>query len=368
VKIEGVHGEEGSPGGSAFTKIPEATTPYRVYMTAREEIQLEHFQFRDLHPNVYLGTASDRYAGWIGQIYSGERYAGRISHRSKTVGGRPFVEEVLPVDSVEEYFRHFPVLELDFTFYGPLLDKDGKAVQNLHLLSTYSRYLKTDDRLILKVPQTIFARRLRHAGTYVENGQYLNPHMFTNQFYRPVLGLVGPWLAALVFEQEYQPKQERPSPRRMADELDAFFNAIPKDHRYHVELRTDTLWAPPLLDVMERHGVGQVLSHWTWLPSLSRQFMRSRGKFLNKGKTCVIRLMTPRGMRYEDAYARAYPFNAQVDGMMNPEMIDDTVDIVRAAIKDEIRTHVIINNRSGGNAPRIAQRIAEKLLHGLSDG
>jgi uncharacterized protein YecE (DUF72 family) len=336
-------------------------------MSAREEIQLEHFQFRDLHPYVYLGTASDRYAGWIGQIYSGERYAGRISHRSKTVGGRPFVEEVLPVDSVGEYFRHFRILELDFTFYGPLLDRDGKAVQNLHLLSTYSRYLKRDDRLILKVPQTIFARRLRRGGTYVENEQYLNPHIFTNQFYQPVLGVMGPWLAGLVFEQEYQRKQERPSPRGLADELDVFFNAIPEDDRYHVELRTDTLLAPPVLEVLERHGVGQVLSHWTWLPPLSRQFTRSHGRFLNKGKTCVIRLMTPRGIRYEDAYARAYPFGAQVDGMMNPEMVDDTVNIVRAAVKDEIRTHVIINNRSGGNAPSIAQKIAEKILSELSE-
>jgi uncharacterized protein YecE (DUF72 family) len=31
--------------------------------------------------------------------------------------GKTFIEEVLPVDSVQEYFEHFPVLEIDFTFY-----------------------------------------------------------------------------------------------------------------------------------------------------------------------------------------------------------------------------------------------------------
>ena len=71
---------------------------------------IDHFQFRNLHPNVFMGTASDRYAGWIGQIYSGERYANKISRRSKRIGGKTFVEEVLPVESVEEYFRHFRVL------------------------------------------------------------------------------------------------------------------------------------------------------------------------------------------------------------------------------------------------------------------
>ncbi|MCP4669318.1 MAG: DUF72 domain-containing protein, partial [Deltaproteobacteria bacterium] len=68
---------------------------------------MEHFVFRDLHPRVFIGTASDRYAGWIGQVYSRQLYAGKISRRTKRVGGKSLVEEVLPVESVEEYFRHF---------------------------------------------------------------------------------------------------------------------------------------------------------------------------------------------------------------------------------------------------------------------
>jgi hypothetical protein len=39
---------------------------------------------------------------------------------------KTFVERVLPVDSVEEYFEHFPVLEIDFPFYRPLLDNDSQ--------------------------------------------------------------------------------------------------------------------------------------------------------------------------------------------------------------------------------------------------
>ena len=73
----------------------------------------EEFNFRDLHPNVFMGTASDRYAGWVGQIYSRDRYQDKISIRTKKVGGRTFQENVLPVESVEEYFQHFSILELD---------------------------------------------------------------------------------------------------------------------------------------------------------------------------------------------------------------------------------------------------------------
>src|SRR4030065_2905903 len=103
---------------------------------------MENFNFRSLHPQVFIGTASDRYAAWIGQIYSQDRYAGRITKRTKIVGGNTFVEEVLPVDSVEEYFTHFQVLEIGFTFYQPLLGKDGKPTQNYEVLKAYSRHLR----------------------------------------------------------------------------------------------------------------------------------------------------------------------------------------------------------------------------------
>ena len=75
--------------------------------------QIANFNFRDLHPNILLGTASDRYAGWIGQIYSEGRYDDRITRRTKKVRGKSFVEEVLPVASVTEYFEHFPTLVID---------------------------------------------------------------------------------------------------------------------------------------------------------------------------------------------------------------------------------------------------------------
>jgi len=67
---------------------------------------------------VLLATTTDRYAGWIGQIYSKGRYEQRISRRTHRVGGEKYVEEILPIDSVAEYFKHFPVLEIDYTFTG----------------------------------------------------------------------------------------------------------------------------------------------------------------------------------------------------------------------------------------------------------
>jgi phosphoheptose isomerase len=46
--------------------------------------------------------------------------------------------------------------------------------------------------------------------------------------------------------------------------------------------------------------------------------------------------------------------------VLDPEMIEDTEKIVNEAIKDKVRVNLIINNRAGGNAPLIAQKIADR--------
>jgi len=71
--------------------------------------------------------------------------------------------------------------------------------------------------------------------------------------------------------------------------------------------------------------------------------------------------MSPLRVGYEDSYAKAFPFDKMIDGMMNPAMVEDTVRLIRDTIELGIKVVVIINNRAGGNAPLIAQEIAERL-------
>lgn len=327
---------------------------------------LDKFRFRGLHENVRIGTASDRYAGWIGQIYSEERYASRISKRSKTVAGKTFQEQVLPVDSVEEYFQHFPVLELDFTFYRLLLDQDSKPTQSYHVLLRYQDHLGKTDRLILKVPQAICAQRLRKRGGLVENPDYLNSEVFVGQFYEPAQEILGDLMSALIFEAAYLPKKIRLSASEHAEAWDRFFQQIPKDNRYHVELRTEGLLTHEYFKVLAEHGVGQVYSHWTWLPSLSKQFDLNDHEFSNAGQECILRLMTARRMRYEESYRMAHPFNQLVAGMLDARMLEEAVEIVSAAIDKGVTANVIINNRAGGNAPIIAQMLSQQVVESLS--
>ena len=76
----------------------------------------------------------------------------------------------------------------------------------------------------------------------------------------------------------------------------------------------------------------------------------------------MVRLITPIGMRYEEAYVKAQPFNKMVEGMLQPQMIEEVADLMWAGIAEGMRVNVLINNRAGGNAPLIAQQVAEKFL------
>ena len=183
---------------------------------------IPQFNFFNLHPQLFIGNASDRYAGWLGQIFSPEKYEGRITRRVKNLEKNSYIEEVLPIDSVKEYFEHFPILEIDYTFYRLTLDDHGRPrpTNNYELLQRYKKYLKPDDRLILKVPQVTMAQKLRQGKNFIQNANYLNPDIFTRQFYEPANEILGANLHGFIFEQEYQRKVDRVPVEQLAREFD----------------------------------------------------------------------------------------------------------------------------------------------------
>lgn len=337
-------------------------SPAQAVLVSDEVLQRAGgYLFRGIHPLISIGTASDRYRGWIGQVYSEELYRGQITSRTNRVGSKSFREEVLPVDSVREYFQHFKVLEIDYTFYAPLIENEAPT-PCANTLKQYSMRMGPEDSVFLKAPQMFFAQKLRRGKDYASNENYLASEAFTRQFYEPALSLLGPNLKGIIFEQEYQRQSERVSPVELAAQLDRFFSSIPPDNRYHVELRTEAYYCKPVMDVLLKHGAGQILSHWTWLPGLKAQFSRAGNRFIHAGGQVLIRLMTPIGMRYEDAYAKAFPFDRLIEEMIQPGMIPQTARLMREAIRNEVEINIIINNRAAGNAPMLAQRIVREFV------
>lgn len=325
-------------------------------MTARKT---ETFEFRDVAPGLHFATASDRYASWVGQIYSSE--AGyKITKSKKTIKGQSFTEEKLPVRSVTEYFRHYSALEIDFTFYDFLLDRDGKPTRNWAPLAEYAKHIPDDGLVVLKVPEAICATtRWDFTGgkrTAVPNRTYLDPEAFAARFYRPATEILGKRITAFSFEKAYQRKDSCPPPEKNIEELQKFFDAIPRDDRYHIEERTDRLKTEDYFVFLHQNGIGNVFSHWTWLPDLRKQWEQAGGF---TGSAAIIRLLTPLRVAYEESYATYHPFAELRDEFTS--MYKDAAFIIREGLSIRLPTILVANNRAGGNANLINARVRDEL-------
>lgn len=326
---------------------------------------ISDFAFRDIHPRLFFGTASDRYAGWVGQVYPDGAWADRAKKRTKRLGGRSFEEHTLPVGSTRDYFRHFSVVELDFTFYRPLLDAAGERTSNHFVLDQYAEAAPDDALFLLKAPQAYSARILRKGRGYEENGEYLDADAFLARFYEPALEILGDRLWGVLFEQEYQRVAESPEPGAFVAELDGFFRRVPRGVPLHLEVRSEHLLTPAYFDWLAGEGLGHVFSHWTWLPPIKRQWEMAGARF-TAPNTVVARLLTPRNVKYADAYALAHPFDRAVAELSETEgarrMVDEAVALAFHAIKEGRTLAVVANNRAWGNAPRLAQAVASRFL------
>lgn len=331
---------------------------------------LANYDFRALHPRLAFGTASDRYAGWVGQIYPVDPWATRIKSRAKKLGGETFEEQQVPIASAGEYFRHFSVLELDFTFYRPLLEDDGAPSSNYFVLQNYAAATPEEARFILKAPQAYSARILRRGSGYAANPTYLDASGYHERFAKPARDILGERLRGVIFEQEYGRVADSPDPAAFADELEQFFSGAPAAPQVHLEVRSSHLLEAPYFEMLRRRGLGFCFSHWTYLPSIREQWERAGGPageaFSAEDGQVVVRLLTPRNMRYADAYATAHPFDRPVPELCETpqarEMVDDTTALIFRAIEDSRTINVIVNNRAWGNAPSLARAVATRFL------
>lgn len=329
--------------------------------------RLDDYDFRAVTPFVRFGTASDRYSGWIGQIYP-ESYRDRIRGRSRKLGGKSFREETVPVDSVAHYFEHFEVLELDFTFYRPLIEPDGRPGSNVNTLRKYAEHAPPNARFLLKAPQTYFVRTIRRGSppVFESNPDYLNAEACRKHFVDPAIHVLGARLEGFIFEQSYVRQSQGPSPEENIEELRRFFGEMQSPVQPHLELRSSHLLTEPYFRWLEESGLGFVFSHWSWLPPLRKQWKMAGERFSAANKQVVCRLLTPLRMAYADAYALSHPFDHPIpeiteSGGGKRMILDATALAYQGLLKDHT-VNLILNNRAWGNSPALGQAIATRIL------
>ena len=343
--------------------------PERRSVEARRA-EAERYDVRGVHPLLQFGSASDRYAAWIGQVYPRDVWAGEVTTRQKRVGGRSFEERLLPVASVEDYFLHFGVLEIDATYYRPLIEETGKPSPNLFLLEHYAEAAPASARFLLKAPQQVVARRLRRKvegrWAFVENEAYLDAAVFTRQFVEPAQAKLGAKLAGVIVEQPYERARDSPKPEAFVAEWDRFFSEVPNDVPYHLEVRSSHQLTPGYVEWLANRDLGFCFSHWQWLPPIIDQWRLVGERFTSGAGTAVLRLIQPRDMAFDESFARAHPFEGPAPGLSDTagarRMVDEATALMYQAVEAGVALDVVCNNRAWGNAPDLARTLAGRFL------
>jgi hypothetical protein len=73
----------------------------------------------------------------------------------------------------------------------------------------------------------------------------------------------------------------------------------------------------------------------------------------------IMRLLTPRNMKYHEAVKAYEPYNKIVRPL--PDMRKETVALIHQAVTEQIQARVLVNNRSEGSAPLTVQALVNQL-------
>jgi uncharacterized protein YecE (DUF72 family) len=281
--------------------------------------------------NIYIGGSSWKYEGWLGQIYSRERYLAR---------GR-FSRRLFEAECLREYAETFPTACGDFAFYQfPSEEFWGRLFA--HVPAAFRFAFKVPEQLTCKVfPQ--HARYGTQAGK--ENEAFLDQRMLREMFLRPLLPY-GEKTALLIFEFGAFGRCSFSGLGEFLDRLDPFLAGLPPEFRYAVEIRNPEFLDKDYFACLRSHGVAHVYNAWSKMPELRRQMAipdSMTADFL------VSRALLRHGRVYEDAVGMFAPYREIQDA--NPEARESLRILIGRARENKQFLFLFVNNRLEGNAP-----------------
>lgn len=287
------------------------------------------------HENIWIGTSSWKYPGWLDQIYTRERYQtrGKVSQKR------------FEAECLAEYAETFPIVCGDFSFYQ-------------FPSPEYWRKLFTSAppglQFVLKVPEEVTAEVFPKHARYgpragLVNESYLNADALAALFLEP-LEPYRDRIRTLIFEFGARGA----SPREFAAKLDPFLGALPPAFRYAVEVRNREYLQPRYFEILRQHGTAHVLNAWTKMPALTEQIAMPDAF---PADFTVVRALLRQGRAYEDAVQQFTPYDQVRDE--NPEARDALRAVIRRMREERRAAYIFVNNRLEGNAPETIRAVVD---------
>ena len=286
---------------------------------------------------IFLGTSSWKYEGWLGGVYTPERYLTR---------GR-FSKKKFETECLAEYAETFPAVCGDFSFYQfPSADYWAR------LFGGAPRTL----RFGFKVPEEVTVKTWPSHARYGarggrENDSFLDADLLDRAFLRqlePYRDQVG----VLILEFGAFSRKQYEGVETFAADLSRFLASLPEGWRYCVEVRNREFFVPEYFDTLRQFNVAHVFNSWTRTPEIERQVQ------LEEAYTAdfiVARALLRHGRSYEQAVRTFEPYKEVQEP--NPGARDALRRLIDRARRRNQLAFLFVNNRLEGNAPGTIQAV-----------
>jgi uncharacterized protein YecE (DUF72 family) len=291
--------------------------------------------------NVFFGTSSWKYEGWLGNIYRKDRYVER---------GK-FSQKKFEAECLREYGETFPVVGGDFSFYQfPSPSYWKKLFEET----------PSSLRFGLKIPEELtvprwpgHARYGTRAGTI--NQGFLDDRLFHELFTWP-LERYRDRVAVLILEFGTFAKSTFPKPADFMARLDPFLGSVSRHFRYSVEIRNPEYLGPDYFALLHSHNAANVFNAWTRMPELPDQ-IEMPGAFT--ADFTVVRALLKKGRSYEQAVKSFEPYERIQEPNLGAR--EAMRQIAERAWKTRQPAYLFVNNRLEGNAPGTIEAVADSL-------
>jgi uncharacterized protein YecE (DUF72 family) len=283
--------------------------------------------------DIFIGTSSWKYPGWIDQIYTRERYLSR---------GK-FSQKHFEAECLAEFAETFPIVCGDFSFYQFPTSEFWKK-----LFTTAPAQLQFALKVPEEVTAEVFPRHPRYgprAGR--TNEAYLNVDAFRALFLEP-LEPYRSRIACLIFEFGARGA----TAGEFVAQIVPFFDLLPPTFRYAVEIRNREYLVDSYFDALREHHAAHVFNAWTKMPPLHEQIAMPGAVTAD---FTVVRALLRAGRAYETAVEQFAPYNKIQDE--NPEGRKALRDVIRRMREERRSAYIFVNNRFEGNSPETIRAV-----------
>ncbi len=281
--------------------------------------------------NVFLGTSSWKYEGWLGHLYAHGNYLQRNKFSKKK-----FTNECL-----REYATFFKTVSLDATYY---------AFPTKPQMTSLRECVGNDFKFGFKVTNAITIKHFPNLPEYgnkkgQSNELFLNVDAFMRGFLEPLAGF-KPMVGVIMFEFSQFATSEFEQENQFFDLLDGFLEKLPGDFSYAIEVRNQSFLTKDYFSVLKKHGVAHLYNNWDRMPPVSEQLVIDSS--MTTDFAAARFLLTP-GRKYAKAVEEFSPYR-------ETRVIDENArkaarDLIEKARRLSKRpSFIFVNNRLEGNA------------------